>query len=399
MTAASSDGVSPARLVVVTGKGGVGKTTVAAATAARAAEQGRRTLVVSTDPAHSLADVLGRPIGDEPTAIGSVLHAQQLDARLRLERRWAVLRGYLAELLHWAGASTLGAEELTVLPGAEELLALTGVADELGSGRWDLVVVDCAPTAETMRLLSLPEVLTWWMDRVLPVGRRVGAVLAPAARALTGVPVAGAGVWDALGRLQQDLTTLRDVLTDGERTSVRLVTTAEKVVVAETRRTATYLALFGLHVDAVVANRLLPDRVVDPFFDRWRRREAEQLTVLAEGFAPVPVLRAALGDDEPVGVPALRRFAREVYGRRRPAERLHAADRLRLSVEDGATVLDVDLGFAERGAVELARRGDELVITVGPYRRAVVLPDQLAGRPVLGGTVRDGRLQVRFAPA
>jgi arsenite-transporting ATPase len=206
-------------------------------------------------------------------------------------------------------------------------------------------------------------------------------------------------VWDALGRLQQDLTTVRDVLTDGERTSVRLVTTAEKVVVAETRRTATYLALFGLHVDAVVVNRLLPDRVVDPFFDRWRRREAEQLSVLADGFAPVPVLRASLGDDEPVGVPALRRLAREIYGRRRPAERLHAAERLRLSVEDGATVLDVDLGFAERGAVELARRGDELVITVGPYRRAVVLPDQLAGRPVLGGTVRDGRLQVRFGPA
>ncbi len=399
MTASGSDGVSPVRLVVVTGKGGVGKTTVAAATAARAAEQGRRTLVVSTDPAHSLADVFGRSIGDEPTAIGSRLHAQQLDARLRLERRWTVLRGYLAELLHWAGASTLGAEELTVLPGAEELLALTAVADELAAGRWDLVVVDCAPTAETMRLLSLPEVLTWWMDRVLPVGRRVGAVLAPAARALTGVPVAGAGVWEALGRLQQDLSTVRDVLTDGERTSVRLVTTAEKVVVAETRRTATYLALFGLHVDAVVVNRLLPDRVVDPFFDRWRRREAEQLTVLAEGFAPVPVLRAALGDDEPVGVPTLRRFAREIYGRRRPAERLHAAARLRLSTEEGATVLDVDLGFAERGAVELARRGDELVITVGPYRRAVVLPDQLAGRPVLGGGVRDGRLQVRFAPA
>jgi arsenite-transporting ATPase len=388
-----------ARLVVVTGKGGVGKSTVAAATAARTAEQGHRTLVVSTDPAHSLGDVLSREVGDEPAEVGARLHAQQLDARLRLERHWDVLRTYLGDLLRWAGTSTLTAEELTVLPGAEELLALTAVAAELRSGRWEVVVVDCAPTAETMRLLSLPEVLSWWMDKVMPVGRRVGSVLAPAARTLVGLPVADDGVWDALARLHAELAGLRDVLTDGARTSVRVVTTPEKVVVAETRRTATYLALFGLHVDAVVVNRLLPAAVTDPFFDRWRVREAEQLAVLRDGFAPVPVLTAALGDDEPVGLVALRRFAREVYGRRRPADRLHAADRVRLRDDDGVAVLELDLGFAERGRVELARRGDELVVTVGPYRRAVVLPELLAGRPVAGGTVRHGRLEVRFAPS
>jgi arsenite-transporting ATPase len=387
------------RLVVVTGKGGVGKTTVAAATAARAAEQGRRTLVVSTDPAHSLGDVLGREVGDDPTVVGARLSAQQLDARLRLERHWMVLRSYLAELLQWTGATSVGAEELTVLPGVEELLALTAVAGEVRSGAWDLVVVDCAPTAETMRLLSLPEVLGWWMARVMPVGRRVGRVLAPTARSVLGIPVAGVEVWDALERLERELGSLREVLTDPARTSVRLVTTAEKVVVAETRRTATYLGLFGLHIDTVVVNRLLPETVTDPFFTRWQRLQAEQLAVLRDGFAPIPVRPAPLGAEEPVGLGSLRRLARVVYGRACPGDSLHRGERLRIADGDGGSVvLTLALGFAERGRLELARRHDELVVTIGPYRRSVLLPDTLAGRPVTTARVDDGNLEVRFGP-
>jgi arsenite-transporting ATPase len=386
------------RILLVTGKGGVGKTTTAAATAARCAASGQRTLVLSTDPAHSLGDALGTALEDRPLDLGRNLWAQELDARLRLEEQWGDLRGYLAELLDWAGAHRVEAEELTVLPGLEEILALTDLVELADSGEWDVLVVDCAPTAETLRLLSLPQVLGWWMDRLFPTVRQFAALAAPFARSFGNLPVAGEPVFSAAERLYQRLAAVRDLLADHERSSVRLVVTPEQVVVAEARRTATYLSLYGFSVDAVVVNRLLPDDVTDPWFDQWKASHARQLQAIEEGFAPVPVLRSSLQPSEPVGRKRLEAFARGIYGRRNPSQRLHDGGVFSVSDSPGGTLLRLELPFTTSDDVGVTRRGSELFVTVGRYRRSVLLPDALARRAVVDAEVDGSSLTVTFAP-
>jgi arsenite-transporting ATPase len=377
----------------------VGKTTTSAATAVAAAAQGLRTLVVSTDTAHSLADAFASPLGDRPSELAPGLHGQQIDALARLQEQWGELRAYLASVLDWAGVRGVEAEELTLLPGLEEVIALTDLAALADDDRFDLLVVDCAPTAETLRLLSLPEVLAWWMERVFPLGRQVTRVVAPMVRQFVGIPVPDDSVFGALDRLYQRLSAVKALLADRERTGVRLVTNAEAVVIAETRRTATYLALFGYRVDAVIVNRLLPADLRDPFFDGWLAAQAGHLAALDEAFAPVPVLRSVWAAEEPIGVDLLGAFAHRLYGEHDPAAWQHEHLVLALEERDDGTALVLELPFTDRDGVSLVRRGDELIVTVGPYRRALLLPDSLRRRKVIDATVRDDRLTVVFAPA
>jgi arsenite-transporting ATPase len=384
------------RVLLVTGKGGVGKTTVAAATATLAAARGLRTVVLSTDPAHSLADAFALPIGDEPTTIAPRLRGQQLDARRRFEEAWRDVRDYAVEVLGWAGADAVEAEELAVIPGLDEVFALADIKQHAESGAFDLIVVDCAPTAETIRLLSLPDVLAWYMDKAFAISRRVTRATRPLLARLTRVPVAGDEVFAAIERFYARLDGVRDLLTDGAVTSARLVVNPERLVVAEARRTFTYLSLFGYHVDAVVANRLLPDAVADPFFAGWRAAHAQHLEVIESGFAPLPVLRAELAAQEVVGLDALAAFGTALYGALDPAARLGETEPMRVSPEGDALVLSVHLPFSDRGEVELARTDDELLVAVGPHRRAVVLPDSLRLREVAHAGFADGRLRVEF---
>ena len=387
------------RIVLVTGKGGVGKTTTAAATAVACADRGARTLVVSTDPAHSLADAFGIELGDQPGPIADNLWGQQLDAGARMEEGWADIAAWLESVFTWAGLDTVEAEELAVLPGLDEVFALADIKSHAASGDWDVLIVDCAPTAETIRLLSLPDVLTWYMERLFPIGRRVNKVVSPVLGRLTNLPVAGDEVFDASRRFYDRLDGVKELLTDPDTTSVRLVVNPERVVVAEARRTYTYLSLFGYRVDCVIANRLLPDEITDPWFDRWRTLHAEHLAAIEEGFAPLPVLKANLAGDELVGVDALRSFAAGLYGDDDPAARRHAGEPLKVRRLRGKHVLELELPFADRDDLDLGRRGDELLVRVGPYRRAVVLPDSLRRRPVEGATLKRGRLSVTFGDA
>ena len=392
------------RILLVTGKGGVGKTTVAAATAVRAAASGLRTIVCSTDPAHSLADSFDIPLGDRPTPIpGPVgttrLDGQQLDSRARLEESWGEVRRYVSALLDWAGADAVEAEELAVIPGLDEVFALADLRAHAESGDYDLVVVDCAPTAETVRLLSLPDVLGWYMERVFPAQRNVTRAVRPLLARILSMPVADDGVFEAMRRFYDRLDGVRELLTDGAVTSARLVLTPERMVLAEARRTFTYLSLFGYHVDAVVANRVLPESVRDPWFDDWRRVQKEQLATAKASFAPVPLLTAELVPEEPVGVDRLGAFARGLYGRRRPSSHFARVKPMRVEALGDALVLSVQLPFAARGDVDLARSNGELLVTVGAHRRAVTLPDSLCRREVRTARLRDGRLEVEFEHA
>ena len=386
------------RVLLFTGKGGVGKTTTAAATAVRCADLGLRTVVLSTDPAHSLADALDVPLGPLAAPIATNLWGQQLDAQARLEEAWGEIQAWLLEVLAWAGVGSVEAEELTVLPGLDEVFALADIRHHATSQEWDVVVVDCAPTAETLRLLSLPDVLSWAMTRLFPVGRAVSRVVSPILSKVAHLPVAGDEVFAATQRFYDRLDGVRELLTDPAITSVRLVVNPERMVIAEARRTHTYLSLFGYRVDAVVANRLLPDEVVDPWFKAWKEAHAEHLVAIDEGFAPVPVLRSVLASEEPIGLELLRDFGEALYGELRPDGRLHDGEQFTIVPDGDDLVLRMPLPGATSDELDLGQLDDELLVRVGPYRRAMVLPDSLRRRQVTDAKFDGGVLAVHFGP-
>lgn len=388
------------RVVLFTGKGGVGKTTVAAGSAALAARRGLKTLVLSTDAAHSLADAFGAggaAVGADPVEVEPGLFVQQVDAQVRFEQSWREVQQYLLTVLDSVGVDSLAAEELSVLPGAEEVLALLEVRDQVRSGRWDLVVVDCAPTAETLRLLALPELLGWYLDRMFPAERRVARSLRPVLGLLAGLPMPSEHVVDAVTKLHQELAEVRAVLTDAQ-TSVRLVLTPEAVVVAEARRTLTSLSLFGYRVDGVVANRVFPAEGADPWRAGWVAAQQAQLADVDTSFAPLPVLRAGYQPAEPVGADALAALAEAIYGDTDPFSAPPEQAPMNVERSGSEFVLSFELPFADRSDLGLARTGDELVLTVGSYRRVIALPSALRRCTVEGASLRAGQLRIRFEP-
>ncbi|RYU09625.1 ArsA family ATPase [Nocardioides iriomotensis] len=385
------------RVVLFTGKGGVGKTTAAAGTAALAARSGARTLVLSTDAAHSLADALGAPVGAEPTRVEKRLFVQQVDAQRRFERSWAEIQGYLLSVLDAAGVDPITAEELTVIPGAEEVLALLELRAQVLSGEWDVVVVDCAPTAETLRLLALPEALGWYMDRVFPTERRIVKALRPVLAKAAGVPMPQDDVFDAIERLHRDLEEVQQLLS-GADASVRLVLTPETVVVAEARRSLTSLSLFGYRVDGVVANRVFPSDGADPWREQWVQAQAGVLDEIRQSFGGLPIWSSDYLSGEPVGVDALAEFATRAYGDDDPLAVPAGEGPMSVRRTPSGATLRIALPFADKSDIDLARHGDELVVTVGSYRRLLSLPAALARHSVAGARVEDGSLQVRFRP-
>ena len=394
------------RVVLVTGKGGVGKTTTAAATAVRAARSGLRTLVMSTDAAHSLGDALDVALTTastwrETTEVEPGLHALAVGAHTAVEADWQVVRDYLLGVLDAMGVDAVVADELTSLPGAEEVTALAALAHQAESGQWDLVVVDCAPTAETLRLLALPEVLGWHLDRLLPAQRRLLTVLRPAASAATGVPVPGPEVLLVLRAWRELMVGVRTLLTSA-RASVRVVLTPERVVIAESRRVLTSLSLHGYAVDAVVVNRVLPDALpgdVDPWRTAWTSAQASGLEQVRESFLGIPLLCAPYLAGEPIGVDALDALAVDTVADGRPAPALmDDVDVPRMRVEaDGADfVLTLPLPLVSAGMVGMARREDDLLLEVGGQRRVVTLPSVLRRCIVNNAAVGSGELRVRF---
>ncbi|GAB3477265.1 ArsA family ATPase [Amycolatopsis cihanbeyliensis] len=379
------------RILLFTGKGGVGKTTLAAATAAGLAGTGRKALVVSTDPAHSLGDAFGRPLTADPSEVDTHLHAVQVDPRGLADQAWQDLRHTLRHALAGAGVDALDAEELTVLPGIDEVLALTEVHRLARSGPWDTVVVDCGPTAETLRLLALPEAISGYLGRIFGRPARIGG--RRWARAA-----------DSVRQLGEHLASLRELLTDPGVTTVRLVLTPERVVVAETRRTLSSLALRGIRVDGLVVNRVMPTP------GRWRgaaaswmrTRRAQQQAVLGEfagaGLDPALVRPVEHRAAEPVGLPALRAIAEELYGGHDPldGEDAPAAPLLRVSEVDNGYELRVALPLSKDAAVDLARVEDDLAITVDGFRRLIALPELLRPCRVTGAEAGARGLLVSF---
>lgn len=383
------------RVVLFTGKGGVGKTTSAAGTAVLAARAGKRTLVLSTDAAHSLGDAYGIPVGSEPVEVEPLLWVHQVDTQRRFERSWGEIQGYLRSVLDAAGVDPITAEELTVIPGAEEVLALLELRRHVVDGAWDVVVVDCAPTAETLRLLALPEALNWYMTRVFGVQRRVVRALGPVLSRAAGVPMPEDEVFEAIERLHHDLEDVQRLLT-GPGATVRLVLTPETVVVAEARRSLTTLSLYGYRVDGVIANRVFPEGGGDAWREGWVAAQQQVLGEVRQSFVDLPVWTSGYSPGEPVGIEQLAAFAAAAYAEDDPLAVPDGEGPMTISRTDSGAVLRIALPFAQKQDVDLARHGDELVVTVGSYRRLLALPAALSRLTVAAARVEEGSLQVRF---
>jgi arsenite-transporting ATPase len=384
-------------VILLMGKGGVGKTSLAAATALGAARSGHRVFLLSTDPAHSLSDAFGRRIGPNPVAVAPGVRAQEVGVLRELDRSWSEIQAWLRGLLR-AETDEVVAEELLVFPGLEELFFLRAVREVEATGAHDVCVVDCAPTGATLRMLRFPDALRIFMENFFEVERRGARLLRPLAdRTGTGRLVPREEVFDAVERLYDEVETVRQILLDGERTSARLVVNPTRVVVDETRRSFAYLSLYGVATDAVVVNRLLPAEASSGYFARWAERETREMERIHASF-PLPLFRAPLYPKEVVGEAALQELSQAVYGERDPAELFTRSRPIRLAKRAGRTCLEIDLPNASKEEIEVTLHGDLLSVRVRDATRLVSLPESVKGRRIGRASLRGGVLEVSFLP-
>lgn len=385
------------RTILYTGKGGVGKTSVAACTARASAAAGARTLLISTDPAHSISESLGVSVGDRAEPIGKQLWGLQVATQEEMERHWAGVQEWLGELLCERGLDPISAEELTVPPGMDELFSLLRLREVHQSDQWDVIVVDCAPTGETLRLLSFPDVARWWIEKIFPMERHILATAGPLVRSLLDIPAPGHAVFADVRRLSDNLIAMNDILRDRRHCSVRLVMNPDKLVITEAMRTFTYLNLYGYLTDGVIVNRVFPDEV-GAYFARWREVQEEHLELVRSAFAPVPVLCAPYFDQEVVGPQMLDRLASALFQASGldPASILHDAVTQELTVADGEARLRLDLPLARKGDVSLKKVGSELVVRVDGHKRTISLPEAMSRFAPASATLQDGVLEVVF---
>lgn len=386
------------RIIVHTGKGGVGKTSTSAATALRCAELGLKTIVISTDTAHSLGDSLEQEIGPEPLQIMDNLWAQEVDARYSIEKYWSKVQQYLLRVLTQRGVDQIIAEEVTVLPGLEEGAHLLWINQYMEAGKYDVLIVDAAPTAETLRLLSLPDTSRWWFDRVMKLAN-TGKFLRPFIRPILGADLPQADELEGAQRLFDTLGSVSRLLANPEISTLRLVMTPERMVIKETQRTYTYLNLYGYATDALVCNRIIPAEVTDPYFQAWKDLQGKNMELIDDAFGELHRFNAPLFNTDIGGLDSLYRLADALYKDENPAEIMTKPSAVHSIVVDEATgdyLLRIPLPFAEKGDLDLYRSSDELTVRVGPYRRNIVLPYALWKMEIDKARFVDKGLEIRF---
>jgi arsenite/tail-anchored protein-transporting ATPase len=384
------------RILLFTGKGGVGKTTCAAATAFEAARRGHRTLVMSSDPAHSLADALDRPLGPEPTAVAPNLWAQEVDLYYSMQKYWGSMRDLMLSVFKWQGVDRIAAEEMAALPGMGEASALLWLDLFYRSGDYDLIVLDSAPTGETLTLLTLPQVAQWWVSKAFPFQKAAFKTVGFAVRKTTGVPIDRG--YAELDRLFGTLGEIQKVLQDPEISSTRLVVNPERMVIQEARRAYTYLQLYGYGVDAVIVNRVIPPEGAAGVLERYVAAQAGYLEEIEGSFAPLPVFRVPHQGGEVFGLELLGAIGARLYGERDPIEVFHREAPYRMATDGDAYVLSIHLPFLEEGEAQAEQFGDEMVVSVRNQRRHYGLPNFLAYYELQGAVLEDGWLRARFEP-
>jgi arsenite-transporting ATPase len=390
------------RIIFFAGKGGVGKTSVAAATGVRAAEMGKRTLVMSLDVAHSLADIfdLDKELLDRnhgrPFKITDNLWIQEMDIQEEIGRNWRQIHGYLSGLLNTSGLDEVLAEELAILPGMEEISLLLYINQYVRRRRFDVILLDCAPTGESLRFISIPTTLEWYMKKVFRLQRTLVKVARPLAKRFYDVPLPDDDYFKAIEDLCERLKGVDQILCDPDLTTVRLVTNPEKVVLKETQRAFMYFCLYRMCIDAVIMNRILPSQVTDAYFTDWRRGQASNLRKAEEYFHPVPILPVNLFGAEIVGYESLKALSASIYGSSDPLERLVAEEPYRLIKHNGHYCLKLKLPFVVKEHIDLRMISDELVLRIGSYKRHILLPKQVASHRSVQAKIEEPYLNITF---
>ncbi len=389
------------RIILMTGKGGVGKTSMAAATGWRCAESGLKTLVLSTDPAHSLADSVEQPLGHDPVEVQPNLWAAELDALVELQENWGSVKSYITQVLQARGLDGVQAQELAILPGMDEIFSLVRVNRHYDEDDFDVLIIDSAPTGTALRLLSLPDVSGWYMRKFYKPLQGLAQILRPVAepivRGLTGIPLPDNKVLDAPYEFYEQIERLERILTNNTITSVRLVTNPEKMVVKESLRAHAYLSLYGVATDMVIANRIIPDQVQDPYFARWKASQLRYRQQIHDDFAPLPVVEIPLYAEELVGFRALERLKTDLWADRDPSAVQYAETTLSVVTDQGQYRLDLYLPGIPKETVELSKTGDELNIRIGNHRRNLVLPQALAEMRPAKAKMEGDHLRIHFA--
>jgi arsenite-transporting ATPase len=385
------------RVLLFTGKGGVGKTTIAAATAARTAELGHRTLVISTDPAHSLGDSFDTQLGNSPTEVSNNLWAQEVSVLQEITENWNTIQEYMASFFKSTGVDDILAEEMAVLPGLDELFGLFHIHKANKSGIYDCLVVDCAPTGQTLRLLSFPEVARWWMQKIFPIERKVAKTLrSMKKRTILSIPIPEDAVYASIEKLFDDIGALNELLAEPKTTSVRVVLNPEKIILEETQRAYTYLNLYGYPVDCVIANRILPDEVKDSYFSNWRKAQKKYMKKVESVFSPLPVLKSKLMRSEIVGRKLLEHLGQDIYRGDDPLRVYYEESPQRIVKEGDGYVMVLKLPFVKKAHLDILKNEDQLTIQIGNYRRDILLPGALGLLDVGKATFEENELRVEF---
>ena len=382
------------RILFFTGKGGVGKTTVSAATAVLAAELGYKTLVMSADPAHSLADALDRDLGPEPDEVIPNLYGQEIDLYYSMQKHWSTLRKLILQVLRFQNVDEILAEELAAPPGMAEAAAFLWVEELYRKKEFDLIVIDSGPTAESMTLLSLPQVSRWWMERIFPFQRIAAKTFGPLFRVMAGIPVDEG--YDQIEELYGKLMGAHEILSDPAVSSIRIVMNPERMVIREARRAYTYVQLYGYPVDAVIVNRVLSEKTTDPMYNEYLKAQKRYLRQIEEDFSPLPLLRVVDLGKEVFGIPLLRKIGHQLHQAGDPTQVFFKEKPFRLSAQKRAYLLEIRLPFLGKDTVSATQHGDELVIQVKNQRRNLFLPKFLAYYTIAEVGLEEGWLRIRF---
>lgn len=384
------------RIILFTGKGGVGKTSIAAATAYRCAELGHKTMIYSTDAAHSLSDSFNKEIGKKRVTISRNLYAQEIDVNEEIKKNWGPIKDFIQDFLKNRGLESVIADELAVFPGMEEVFSMLELKKRYVEGFFDVIIIDCAPTGETLRLLAAPDIAKWYMEKIFSMERAVLKAVRPLAQHFVDMPLPGDNVFESMESLYKNLVGIKETLTDPEVSSIRIVLNPEKMVIKESQRAYTFLNLFGYMVDAVIANRLLPREVKDPYYVEWKKIQKTYMKEIKSYFHPLPVLSSRLWNREIIGQTLLAKMAEEIYDDGDPSQIYYKERPIKITSSDGSYCLSLKLPFADKKDLDMWVKGDELIIQYRNYKRNIALPRALASLELKGVELKDKTLKVRF---
>jgi arsenite-transporting ATPase len=384
------------RIILFTGKGGVGKTTFSAATALLSAQKGYKTLVISTDAAHSLSDSFETQLSNQPEKIGVNLYGQEINALEQIEKNWGDIKSYLLAFFSSQGIDDIEAEEMSVFPGMEELFSLMEIRRYEQSSEYDVIVVDCAPTGDTLRLLSAPEITNWYLKHIFPIQRTAARAVRPVASRVLPFPFPEDKVFGAMKKLSTRLAEMKDILSDSEKTTIRLVVNPEKMVIKEAQRAFTFFNLFGYAVDLIIVNRVIPQGIRDAYFNKWKSIQAGYLEMITESFSPIPILSVELLDQEIIGKGMLSKVAQKVYDGKDPCDLFISQKPVDIQKTENGFDIYLNLPFVHKAEIDLLKNGDELIVKVGAFKRNILLPHTLTNYAVSSAKFEHGKLKISF---